>query len=217
MKSKFKRDQIPADQAKNWEKSLEEELTFNLKIPPLFMQKETYLKLAGENDNRVRIYLGIEPKKKEGKYVLCAYAVSAFLLGSGDVFRDYENPVFKLDKKNQDQSSLTDEVLQNIGRYREWRMGKLDAGDEGARFRKYIYPNSYLMSKYELQEILISQDKKEARIAFGISKTMNAMVYQKQNKENTLDMETEVFDFSAPCPPNCDESSIFNSSDNGGG
>jgi hypothetical protein len=212
MSSNLKRDQIPPTEAKVWKLNLEEEkkLTFNLIVPPLIFQKETYLKLTGENNNRVRIYLGLEPEQKEGKYVLCAYAVSAFLLGSGDVYRDYENPVFKLDRVNQDHSK-SDEVLDNIRRYRKWRMGELDSDNELAVFRKYIYPNAFLMTKYELLDIFEVQGKEEAQIGFGISKTMHTMIYSDIKDERSIDDITSVFNFSDLCPPVCDTSSIFNS------
>ena len=80
MNSKLKRDQIPPVQAKNWRKSFKEEKekTFNLEVRKIILEKETYLKLAGENENRVRIYLALEEEKQNGKIVLCALVVSAF-------------------------------------------------------------------------------------------------------------------------------------------
>jgi len=212
MSSNLKRDQIPPTEAKVWKLNLEEEkkLTFNLIVPPVIFQKETYLKLTGENNNRVRIYLGLEPEQKDGKYVLCAYAVSAFLLGSGDVYRDYENPVYKLERINQDHSK-SKEVLDNIRRYRKWRMGELDSDNELAVFRKYIYPNAFLMTKYELLDVFEVQGKEEAQIGFGISKTMHTMIYSDIKKERSIDEITTVFNFSDLCPPICDTSSIFNS------
>ena len=213
MNSKLKRDQIPPIEAQNWRLNLQEEvkLTFNLIVPVIIIQKDTYLKLTGENDNRVRVYLGLEPEMKDGKYVLCAYAVSAFLMGSGDVYRDYENPVFKLEKVNQDQSSKNKEVLDNIRRYRKWREGELDNTNELAVFRKYIYPNAFLMTKYELHDIFEVQGKNEAQIEFGISKTMHTMIYPDMKENRSKDDTVEVFDFSGLCPPYCDESSVFNS------
>lgn len=216
MKSKkLKRDQIPTEQAQNWRLNLEEEekFSFNLIIPPIILEKETYLKLTSESDSRVRIYLGLEPEKKEKKYILCAYAVSAFLLGSGDVFRDYESPVFKLDRKNRDSSANITGLMKNIQRYRKWRKGELDNQSEWAKFRKYIYPNGYLMSKYELHEIFITQNKQEAQISFGISKTMDAMIYPGAKEKRSIN-DQMVFNFSNPCPPYCDESSIYNSEEN---
>ncbi|MGM0619915.1 MAG: hypothetical protein ACQETJ_02635 [Bacteroidota bacterium] len=112
--------------------------------------------------------------------MLCAYAVSAFLLGSGDVYRDYENPVYKLERINQDHSK-SKEVLDNIRRYRKWRMGELDSDNELAVFRKYIYPNAFLMTKYELLDIFEVQGKEEAQIGFGISKIMKVLIYPKEN------------------------------------
>lgn len=213
MSINLKRDQVHPEQAENWILNIleEEKLTFNLFVPPIILQKETYKNLAGENENRLRIYLGLEAEKKEGRYVLCAYAVSSFLLGSGEVFRDYENPVVKLEKENKNFSSKTAEVLNNIMRYQQWRTGELDAENEWARFRIFIYPKAYLLSKYELHEIFNIQNKTEAQIGFGISKSMNALIYPDVKDNRQSNDQSMVFDFSDPCPPVCDESSIFNS------
>lgn len=213
MSISLKRDQVHPEQAENWTLNLadEEEITFNLIVPAIVLQKETYKELAGENENRLRIYLGLEPEKVNGKYVLCAYAVSAFLLGSGDVFRDYENPVIKLDKPNKNFSSQTAEVLENIRRYQQWRTGELDAVNEFAKFRKFIYPKAYLLSKYELHEIFNIQNKPEAQISFGIAKSMSAMLYPDVKENRDPKDQAMVFDCSDTCPPVCDESSIYNS------
>ena len=212
MSINLKRDQVHPEQAENWSLNIQEEekLTFNLHVPSIILQKATYKNLAGENENRLRIYLGLEAEKNQGRYVLCAYAVSSFLLGSGDVFRDYENPVVKLEKENKNISSNTAEVLENIRRYKQWRTGKLDAENEWARFRKFIYPKAYLLSKYELHEIFNIQNKTEAQIGFGISKSMNALIYPDVKDAREPNDQSMVFDFSDPCPPVCDESSIFN-------
>lgn len=218
MTSKLKRDQIPPQKANNWRKSLKEEekLTLNLKIPQIVLQKETYKLLAGENENRVRIYLGLEPESKNGKLELCAYAVSAFLLGSGDVYVDYETPVFKLEKKNVDFSGDTAAVIESIKRYKSWRAGKLDAESEGASVRQYIYPYAYLLTKFELHEIFNIQDKKEAQIEFGISKLMNVMISPDVEGESversmSVEDESEVYNDALPCPPYCDDGSPYNS------
>ncbi len=213
MSANLKRDQIPQKQAQNWRMNFseEEKLTFSLLKPPIVIQKETYKLLNGEDENRVRIYLGLEPDKVEGKYVLCAFAISAFLLGSGDVYADYETPVFKLGKTNENFSSKTNEVKESIKRFRHWREGELDAENETASFRKYIYPNAYLMTKYELHEIFNTQNSQEAQISFGISKTMNAMIYPDVKESRAHDDSSEVFDFCRLCPPNCDERSMYNS------
>jgi|GEM_PF-709650 len=217
MTKKLKRDQLPAAKAKNWRHNFKEEKdkTFNLKVPKIILQKETYLALAGENENRVRIYLGLENDKEDHKYKLCAFAVSAFLLGSGDVYADYETPVFKLEKKNVDFSNNTKEVIERIHLYRKWRSGELDADDPGAIYRRYIYPNAYLMTKFELHEIFIAQKKDEALIEFGISKTMDAMVtgtsLLEADEQAAVEEEQEYFDVMAPCPPYCDERSLYNS------
>ncbi len=213
MSINLKRDQVPPEQAENWVLNIneEEKLTFNLFVPPIIIQKETYKFLAGENENRLRIYLGLEADKKDDKHVLCAYAVSSFLLGSGDVFRDYENPVVKLEPENKNYSANTAEVIENIRRYQQWRIGELDAENEWARFRKFIYPKAYLLSRYEMHEIFNIQNKPEAQIGFGISKLMNALIYPEVKENRDSKDQEMVFDFCDPCPPNCDESSIFNS------
>jgi hypothetical protein len=213
MSLNLKRDQVPPEQAENWVINLmeEENLTFNLIVPPIVLQKETYNILTRENENRIRIYLGLELEKRDEKFVLCAYAVSAFLMGSGEVFRDYENPVYKLEKTNQNLSANTKQVIENIRRYRKWRNGELDEKNEWARFRKFIYPNAYLLNKYELHEVFSMQNKQEAQISFGISKTMNAMIYSEVKEKREAKDQGMVFDFSDPCPPICDQSSVYNS------
>jgi len=213
MNSNLKRDEIPLKQAQNWRKNFKEEenLTFNLIVPQIILEKGTYKKLAGENENRIRIYLGLESEKENGKFKLCAFAVSAFLLGSGDVYADYETPVFKLGKANEDFSANIVDVIESIRRYRSWRAGELDSKNETAAFRKYIYPKAYLLTKFELHGIFNIQDKKEAQIEFGISKTMNAMISPVVVESRAVDDQSEVFDFSQLCPPFCDENSIYNS------
>jgi hypothetical protein len=212
MSSNLKRDEIPPLQAQNWRMNFKEEksLTFNLVIPQIILQKETYRKLAGENENRIRIYLGLEDSGEGGIYRLCAFAVSAFLLGSGDVYVDYETPVFKLAKNNEDYSSKIPDVLEKIKLYRSWRTGETDDNVEGAAFRKYIYPNAYLFTKSELQEIFNVQNKSEAQIEFGISKTMNVMIYPEVAENREVDDKTIVFDNAGSCPPFCGEGSIYN-------
>lgn len=213
MSLNLKRDQVPPEQAENWVINLmeEENLTFNLIVPPIVLQKETYNILTRENENRIRIYLGLESEKRDGKFIMCAYAVSAFLMGSGEVFRDYENPVYKLEKLNQNQSSTSSQVVENIRRYQKWRAGELDAENEYARFRKFIYPKAFLISKYELHEIFTMQNKEEAQISFGISKTMNTLIYPDVQEKRATKEQMMVFDFADPCPPYCDKSSFYNS------
>lgn len=213
MKGKLKRDQLPFDKARNWRRNLrkEEAITFNLKIPAIILEKETYKILAGENENRVRIYIGLEKEKEGDKHVLCAYAVSAFLLGSGDVYADYETPVFKLRDKNENLSSEASEVRASIKRYRNWRDGILDDDVEGASVRKYIYPKAYLLTKFELHEIFNIQNKSEAQIEFGISKSMHAMINPVVDENRSEDENSEVFHCSDTCPPACDERSVYNS------
>lgn len=213
MTSKLKRDQIPPQKVNNLRNNFEEEkkLTFSIEVPQIIMQKETYRTLAGENENRLRIYLGLEPPCENGSLEICAFAVSAFLLGSGDVYVDYETPVFKLEKQNINFSLRTGEVIKSIRRYRSWRLGELDAENETAIFRKYIYPNAYLLTKYELHEIFNIQNKNTAILEFGISKTMNVMISPEVDKTSPVEGESNVFNYCSLCPPDCDDRSIYNS------
>lgn len=224
MTNKLKRDQLPARKAKNWRASFQEEEkhTLNLKVPKIILEKPTYLALTGENENRVRLYLGLDTEKNNGKYTLCVFAVSAFLLGSGDVYADYETPVFKLSPQNEDYSNNLSEVLESIKLYRQWRNGELDPDEPGADVRQYIYPNAYLMTKFELHEIFVTQNMDEALIDFGISKTMSAMIRPKPPKKSNVllksagivedgdDDDDDSFDDMLPCPPACDPRSVFN-------
>lgn len=212
MASKLKRDQLPKEKAINWRKSFKEEekLTFDLNVSHIVLQKATYTKLAGDNENRVRVYLGLEPEKKNGKYELCAFAVSAFLLGSGDVYVDYETPVYKLSKHNEDYSGSIDEVTNSMKRYRSWRAGELDPNGNDAVVRKYIYPNAYLLTKYELHEIFNVQNKEESQIEFGITKTMSLMISPTVVEARVIEDASEVFDNAEPCPPYCDDASPYN-------
>ncbi len=213
MGSNLKRDQIPPKQAEYWRRNFADERNsiFSLIVPQIILQKETYKKLAGENENRLRIYLGLEPEKADGQYVLCAYAVSSFLLGSGDVYVDYETPVFKLSVKNENYSDKTVLVIESIRNYRKWRLGELDSEMDSAEFRKFIFPNAYLLTKYELHEIFNVQGKTDAQIEFGVSKTMNVLIYPNFKDERALDDEDDVFNYGSICPPVCDEGSIYNS------
>jgi hypothetical protein len=215
MTAKLKRDQLPPKKVRNWKKNFEEEKgdTFNLKLSKLILQKATYKTLIGENENRVRVYLGLEQSKEDGKYTLCAFAVSAFLLGSGDVYADYETPVFKLQKANIDYSNNTKEVIESIRLYRKWRSGEVDPDDPGAPYRQYIYPNAYLLTKFELHELFNVQDASEINVEFGIEKTMSVMLSaatKTTTRSLVADEEEDYFDFGVPCPPYCDERSIYN-------
>lgn len=213
MGSILKRDQIPPKQAEYWRRNFAEEQKsiFNLTVPQILLQRDTYKKLAGENENRLRIYLGLETEVEDGKYVLCAYAVSAFLLGSGDVYVDYETPVYKLGIKNENYSDRSKQVIESIRSYRKWRLGELDSEVETAAFRKYIFPNAYLFTKYELHEIFNVQARPEAQIEFGVTKTMNIMISPEVKENRAFDDEGDVFDYAVQCPPICDDGSIYNS------
>lgn len=213
MASPLKRDQIPQKQAEYWRRNFAEEQKgiLNLEIPQIILQKETYKKLAGENENRLRIYLGLENEKVDGKYVLSAYAVSAFLLGSGDVYVDYEIPVYKLGVVNENYSDKTKLVIESIRNYRKWRLGELDVEQTSAVFRKYIFPNAYLLTKYELHEIFNVQNKPAAQIEFGVSKTMHILISTDVKESRPVDDEGDVFDYGVLCPPVCDDGSIYNS------
>ncbi len=213
MASLLKRDQVAPKQAEYWRRNFAEEQKsiFNLIVPQIILQKDTYKKLAGDNENRLRIYLGLETETENGIYVLNAYAVSAFLLGSGDVYVDYETPVYKLGVKNENYSDRSKLVIESIRNYRKWRLGELDSENGSAAFRKFIFPNAYLLTKYELHEIFNVQGKLDAQIEFGVSKTMNLMISPEVKENKAFDDDGDVFDYSGACPPICDEGSIYNS------
>ena len=107
-------------------------------------------------------------------------------------------------------SSQISKVLEMIKRYRSWRAGELDNHSDQAVFRKYIYPNAYLLTKSELHEIFNVQNKSEAQIEFGISKTMNVMIFPEVAENRAMDDTSSAFDFASNCPPSCGEGSIYN-------
>jgi hypothetical protein len=79
------------------------------------------------------------------------------------------------------------------------------------RFRKFIYPKAFLINKYELHEIFTMQNKEEAQISFGISKTMNAMIYPDVKEKREAKDQGMVFDFAIHALLICDQSSVYNS------
>jgi hypothetical protein len=113
--------------------------------------------------------------------------------------------------KNENYSDKSKLVIESIRNYRKWRLGELDSESETAAFRKYIFPNAYLLTKYELHEIFNVQGRLEAQIEFGVTKTMNILISPEVNENKAFDDQNEVFDYGTPCPPNCDEGSIYNS------
>lgn len=74
---------------------------------------------------------------------------------------------------------------------------------------------AYLRSKFELHELFNAQKHDEIKIEFGIEKTMSAMLSAVPTvnslKSAGDDLGEEEFDFARPCPPTCDERSIYNS------
>ena len=130
-------------------------------------------------------------------------------MGSGDVYVDYETPVYKLEKENINFSARTGEVLESLKRYRSWRSGQLDAENETAAVRQYIYPNAYLLTKFELHEIFNIQNKKEAEIEFGISKKMHVMISPDLIETRSMNDDSEVYNEAQTCPPYCDDRSPY--------
>ena len=135
------------------------------------------------------------------------------------MYADYETPVFKLVKHNEDFSDSTEAVIESIRLYRKWRAGELDENDPGAPYRQYIYPNGYLLTKFELHELFNAQKHDDVKIDFGIEKTMSAILraapsdtmFKSASVDNMESGEEEDYDFTRPCPPDCDERSIYNS------
>jgi len=91
----------------------------------------------------------------------------------------------------------------------------LDAESEGADVRRYIYPCAYLLTKFELHEIFNIQDKKEAEIEFGISKSMDVMISSNVMDGNNMlqaksvQSDDEVYNSGNPCPSYCDDRSLY--------
>ncbi len=77
-------------------------------------------------------------------------------------------------------------------------------------FANIYIPNAYLFTKFELHDIFNVQNRPDAQIEFGISKTMHIMIYPEVNENRTLDDQSEVFDWGSLCPPICGEGSIYN-------
>jgi len=55
------------------------------------------------------------------------------------------------------------------------------------------------------------QGKLEAQIELGVTKTMNILIWPEAKESMVFEDEGEVFDYGTPCPPFCDEGSIYNS------
>lgn len=203
MSQGLKRDQISPVQYKALKHCFEaeKELSFDVEVGNIVLHKTTYKKLVSDNENRIRIYFGLENKNQQN--VICAFAVSAFLMGSGDVFVDYEVPVFKLNEQNEDFSSKTGEVVKCIQSYRKWLDGKVNSGNKFANVRKYIYPKGFLFAGFELHEIFNNQQLLTAQINLGIKKNLTVLV-------SSADSEDEVFGVKSFCPPLCDDKSIYN-------
>jgi hypothetical protein len=87
----------------------------------------------------------------------------------------------------------------------------LDSENGSAEFRKFVFPNGYLLTKYELHEIFNVQGKLDAQIEFGVTKTMNILISPEVKENKAMDDDGDVFNFGGICPPNCDEGSIYNS------
>ncbi|NQU84902.1 MAG: hypothetical protein HQ541_04005 [Mariniphaga sp.] len=194
----LKKDQVAPIQANSWIENLASEKTFSLEIPEIILQKKTYEILANKNLNRIRIKLGLE--NVDGKYQICAFAISA--VSDGCNYLDNVTPVYKLAPVNEDYSNKIQEVNTAVDLWKSWRLGEIGEGEE-APVRQYIYPISYLVTKCELNEIFNIEGKEEAQIGFGIIKTFTTMIYSGLKDEKMDNGGGGVYDFTVPCPPIC--------------
>jgi len=198
----LKRDEVPYYESKNWKDNYLKEQTQSLEviIPDFYLEKSTYEILSVNNQNRIRVYLGLEEEKQEGKYVACLFAFSSY--PTGDClcgYIDLKKPVYKLTATNQDYSDNLDEVKTAIARWKSWRSGETDPESEYAMERQYIYPLAYLLTKYEMIELFVTQLYEKIKIDFGIEKLMKAMISAVSDAN-----PTGVYDYTDPCPPMCD-------------
>ncbi|MBN1821592.1 MAG: hypothetical protein JXR31_10930 [Prolixibacteraceae bacterium] len=198
----LKKDQVAPIQANNWIENLTVEKTFNLIIPEIILQKSTCELLANNNLFRIRVKLGLEPV--DNTYQICAFALSSAPNGSCNCgFIDNVTPVYKLTPQNEDYSQKPAEVEEAVNLWKSWRLGEIGDGTD-APARQYIYPISYLLTKFELNEIFLVEGKDIAQIGFGITKSFNPMIYSGL-KGTANNGDDTVFDFSQPCPPYCND------------
>ncbi len=208
--SKLKPGQVPTVEVLNWKENLIEEKgkTFNLDISQIFMEKATFEKLAKNNENRIRVYLGLELIDK--KYSVCAFAVSTYKADDGTgAYNDNIKPVFKLAPTNRDYSDKIEMVIESLTLWNSWRDGELLV-DESALVRKYIYPKGCLLQKEGLDELFNVTGNDTIKIEFGIRKTFELMETGTKGamKDGNGDDE-QVFNDMGPCPPFCSQGGIY--------
>ena len=138
----MKKDQVAPIQAKNWKEYLDGERTFNLRVSKIILQKKTYEGLSKENQNRLRIKLGLE--LVDGIHEICAFATSSvFEEDCTGGFLDNQLPVFKLTPENQDYSGKIAEVETSVNLWKSWRDGAIGDGEDAPARSIFIrYPTS---------------------------------------------------------------------------
>lgn len=193
------KDQVSPIQAANWKENIASEMTFNLGISRILLQKKTYDTLSNGNQNRLRVKLGLE--EVAGKLTVCAFAQASVIDGGCPTsYIDLPLPIYKLGEENIDYSDRMAEAEVSIEMWKSWRTGEIGDGKD-APVRKYIYPISYLFTKPALIQIFDVEQKEVAEIELGIVKSMTAMIYADA-KESRGEIY-EVFDFTQFCPPFC--------------
>lgn len=209
--SNLKKGQISSIEATDWKENLieEKEKSFFLNVPSIVIQKSTYEQLSNKNQNRIRVYLGLEGT--EDNYSICAFAVSASATNeNSDTYTDISDPIFKLTEKNENFSDKPEQVAASLTLYNNWRNGTIQS-NAFSDVRQYIYPKAYLLGKEGLDRIFNFLGNHSAKLELGIKKFMEVMIIGKisEDKEETQQME-EVYDFTKPCPPHCAPNSLLN-------
>ncbi len=203
---KLKRNQVSNNLVQNWDQNLDDEKskTFDLLISPIYMESKTFTILGKNNENRIRVYLGLEENLQDGKQVICAFAVGTFSLGDNTgIYEDYPTPIYKLSKVNEDFSGKIEEANASILKWQNWRDGVGEDPTNNVIVRKYIYPICYLLTKYELYEIFDIQGKELAFVSFGIEKSMKLLIQSDPDLSKGGDDEPFIYDYADPCPPMC--------------
>ncbi|MCL3778830.1 hypothetical protein EMN47_00365 [Prolixibacteraceae bacterium JC049] len=200
---KLKPDQVNPQEAKSWQLNFEaeKEETFNLVYPRIVLQEATYRAMTVNNEYRIRVYMGIE---EDGKTV-CAFAFPAFSVdGSANNFADIPKSVYKLGENNEDWTAKLDKVKECIARWKKWRKTLVEPGNFASK-RAFMYKNAYLLTKVELNQIFNWDGEQELELKLGVEKSVRMMLYPVDRNKAMLrgGVESEVFDFSAPCPPFC--------------
>lgn len=174
-----------------------------------FLENTTWKELSGiDNLNRIRVYFGLETRSS-GKPSVCAFAVETKTDGSG-VHRDQISKIFKLEPKNINVTSNLDEVKKIVKAWREWR-NALDVSDEVFQKKpSSLFPVAFLLHADDLKTLFSKPGNSKIKLELGRDTGINLLMMGEM-LTRSISGENEYFDFSEPCPPDCDpESPLLN-------